>query len=52
MSKDYTKFDWASDRLSRANWDEDEFLGTIDRRLNKRGKRSNKLNKKNHRNYA
>lgn len=48
MSKDYTKFDWASDRLSRANWDEDEFLGTIDKRV----RRTKKLNKKNHRNYA
>lgn len=51
MSKDYTKFDWASDRLARTTWDEDEFLGTIDRRMNKRGKRSN-ANKKNNRNYA
>lgn len=51
MSQNYTKFDWASDRLARANWDEDEFLGTIDRRMSKRAKRS-KSNKKNHRNYA
>ena len=50
MSKNYTQFDWASDRLARQSWDEDEFLGTIDRRLNKRSKRSN--NRKNHRNYA
>ena len=50
MSK-YTQFDWASDRLARTTWDEDEFLGTIDRRLNKRTKRT-KYNKKNHRDYA
>ena len=51
MSANYTQFDWASDRLARTTWDEDEFLGTIDRRMNKRVKRS-KANKKNHRNYA
>ena len=51
MSKDYTQYDWASDRLARLSWDEDEFLGSIDRRLNKRNKKS-KLNKKNHRRYA
>lgn len=51
MAKDYTQFDWASDRLARLSWDEDEFLGTIDRRMNKRVKRS-KANKKNHRNNA
>lgn len=51
MSKEYTKFDWASDRLARTIWDEDEFLGTIDRRMNKRVNRR-KANKKNHMNYA
>lgn len=52
MSAEYRRIDWASDRLARTTWDEDEFLGTIDRRLNKRSKRASKLNKKNHRNYA
>ena len=51
MSKDYTQFDWASDRLARMSWDEDEFLAKIDRRMSKRSKRA-KSNKKNHRNYA
>lgn len=51
MAKNYTQFDWASDRLARANWDEDEFLARIDRRMSKRSKRD-KRNKKNHRNYA
>lgn len=52
MSTTYTQFDWASDRLSRMSWDEDEFVAAIDRRMNKRSKRANKLNRKNHRNYA
>lgn len=52
MATTYTQFDWASDRLARASWDEDEFLAKIDRRMSKRSKRTNKLNKKNHRNYA
>lgn len=51
MSKDYTQYDWASDRLARQSWDEDEFVAAIDRRLSKRSKR-NKSNKKNHRNYV
>lgn len=51
MSKDYTQYDWASDRLARLSWDEDSFLAAIDRRMSKRSKR-NKSNKKNHRNYA
>lgn len=51
MSKDYTQYDWASDRLARQGWDEDEFVAAIDRRLSKRSKR-NKSNKKNHRNYV
>lgn len=52
MAKDYTQFDWASNRLARLSWDEDEFVAAIDRRMNKRSKRANKMNKKNHRNYA
>ena len=53
MSKDYTQFDWASDRLARATWadEEERMMGAIDRSMRKRDKR-NKLNKKNHRNYA
>lgn len=51
MSKDYTQYDWASDRLARTSWDEDEFLAGIDRRMNKRIRRT-KSNKKNHRNYV
>lgn len=51
MSKDYTQYDWASDRLARTSWNEDEFLGSIDRRMSKRSKRA-KNNKKNHRKYA
>lgn len=51
MAQNYTQFDWASDRLSKSAWNEDDFLGTIDRRMNKRAKRT-KNNKKNHRNYA
>ncbi len=52
MSK-YTQFDWASDRLARTSWadEEDRLMGAIDRRLNKRTKRTNN-NRKNHRNYA
>ena len=52
MSATYTQFDWASDRLARLSWDEDEFVSASDRRMNKRSKRPNKMNKKNHRNYA
>ena len=52
MVTTYTQFDWASDRLARMSWDEDEFVEAIDRRMNKRSKRTSKLNKKNHRNYA
>ena len=47
----YTQYDWASDRLSRTTWDEDSFLSGIDRRMNKRAKRTNKM-RKNHRNYV
>lgn len=50
MSANYTQFDWASDRLARSSWDEDEFLAKIDRRMSRRSKRV-KNNKKNHRNY-
>lgn len=52
MSATYTQFDWASDRLARLSWDEDEFVSAIDRRMSKRSKRANKMNKKNHRDYA
>lgn len=54
MSKDYTQYDWASDRLARLSWadEEDRLLNGIDRRMSKRSKRANKSNKKNHRNYA
>ena len=52
MSATYTQFDWASDRLARTSWDEDEFVSAIDRRMSKRSKRANKMNKKNHREYA
>lgn len=53
MSATYTQFDWASDRLARLSWsdEEDRMIGAIDRRMNKRTKRS-KSNKKNHRNYV
>lgn len=52
MSAEYRRIDWASDRLARLSWDEDEFLGAIDRRMSKRPNRSKKNNRKNHRNYA
>jgi len=44
MSKDYTQFDWASDRLARMNWadEEERLLGDIDRRMRKRRKGNNK----------
>lgn len=53
MSANYTQFDWASDRLARASWadEEDRLIARIDRRMSKRSKRA-KSNKKNHRNYA
>ena len=44
----YTKFDWARDRYDLARWDEDAFDMGIDKRMRK----TSKLNKKNHRNYA
>lgn len=52
MSTTYTQFDWASDRLARLSWDEDEFVSAIDRRMSKRPNRSKKNNRKNHRDYA
>ena len=51
MSATYRKIDWATDRLARTTWDEDSFLSGIDRRMNKRAKRTNKM-RKNHRNYV
>lgn len=48
MSK-YTQFDWATDRLARTSWaDEEE---RMIRRMDRKVKRT-KSNKKNHRNYA
>lgn len=43
MSKDYTQFDWASDRLARTRREEDEseMIRGIDRRM-----RKNKYNHK------
>lgn len=53
MSK-YTQFDWASDRMSREQWadDEERMIGAIDRSMRRSGRKGNKSNKKNHRNYA
>ncbi|MBO7509932.1 MAG: hypothetical protein J6T35_02005 [Bacteroidales bacterium] len=53
MSANYTQFDWASDRLARTTWadEEDRMMGRIDRTMRKRDKRT-KNNRKNHRNYA
>lgn len=36
----YTQFDWASDRLARTSWaeDEDRMMAGIDRRMNKKNK--------------
>ena len=44
-------FDWASDKYSFARWDDSEFMESIDRRMNKRAKRT-KNNKRNHKLYA
>ena len=43
MSKDYTQYDWASDRLASERWadEEERMISGIDKRLNN--------NKKNHR---
>ena len=40
MSKNYTKFDWASDRLARTTWadEEDRMIRGIDRRMDKKNK--------------
>lgn len=50
----YTQFDWASDRLAREQGadEEDRMIGAIDRTMRRGGRRENKSNKKNHRNYA
>lgn len=47
----YTKYDWASDRFARLNWqdEEDRMMSRIDKSLRKR---TTKSNRKNHRNYA
>lgn len=49
----YTKYDWASDRMSRMNWadEEDRLITRLDRRMSKRSKRT-KNNKRNHKLYA
>lgn len=46
MSKDYTQYDWASDRLARKTWEdeESEMIRGMDRRMKK-----NKYNHKNRR---
>lgn len=40
----YTQFDWASDRLARTTWadDEDRMMRAIDRKLNNKKHRRNK----------
>lgn len=37
----YTQFDWASDRLARTTWadEEDRMMSGIDRRMNKKNKK-------------
>jgi hypothetical protein len=52
MSAEYTQFDWARDRYDVARYEDEaeRMFSRIDRRLDKN--RMNKLNKKNHRNYA
>lgn len=52
MSATYRQIDWASDRLARLSWDEDEFVSAIDRRMSKRSKMDKRNNRKNHREYA
>ena len=49
----YTKYDWASDRMSRTICadEEDRLIARIDRRMSKRSKRA-KNNKRNHKLYA
>lgn len=53
MSKTYTQIDWASDMLARTNWanEEERLMNEIDKSM-VRTRRTSKLNKKNHRNYA
>ena len=53
MSKTYTRYDWASDRLALAISTESEelMIDRIDRRLQKVNKR-HKNDRKNHRRYA
>lgn len=52
MSQQYTQFDWATDRLARTTWadEEERLFDGIDRRTNRQ--RTRKNNRKNHRNYA
>lgn len=42
MSKDYTQYDWASDRLARLTWEEQEerIMNGIDRRMRKNRRRN------------
>lgn len=44
MSKEYTQFDWASDRLARTSWadEEDRMMRAIDRK-----KKNNKKHRRN-----
>lgn len=51
MSAEYRRIDWASDRLARLSWadEEERIMKRIDRA---RTKKSKKNNRKNHRNYA
>lgn len=41
MSKDYTQFDWASDRLARSNWEdaEERLFKKIDKGIKKNKKK-------------
>ena len=52
MSQQYTQFDWATDRLARTTWadEEERLMDGIDRRANRQKIRKN--NRKNHRNYV
>ena len=51
MSKYYTQFDWASDKLARTEWaeSEDRLMNGIDRSMKRKPRKNNK---KNHREYA
>ena len=44
-------FDWASDKYSFARWDDSALVESIDRRMNKRNRKNNKM-RKQHRKYA